>query len=116
MTYSKRFLDRLLPELFKAEPIDGFSDDLLTMLQALNVIHADIDTDLLWRLLTARSKLAMRAGALVLPSHSAAVFSIKQLAILSKNPTQQVRLWAVQALRVAPERDGCVYGCKPDVG
>ncbi len=96
--------ERILPELFKAEPVEGFSDDLLAMVQALNAIHATIDTDLLWRLLTARSKLAMRVGALILPCHTAEVFSVKQLAILSKNPTQQVRLWAVQALRTAPER------------
>lgn len=95
---------RILPELFKAEPVEGFSDDLFAMVQALSAIHAEMDTDLLWRLLTARSKLAMRVGALILPCHAADVFSVKQLAILSKNPTQQVRLWAIHALQAAPQR------------
>lgn len=94
----------LVPELFKAEPVDGFNADMLKAVQGLNAIYASIDEDLLWRLLTAQSALAQQAGALILPARSGAQFSIKQLSILTKNPTFSTRSWALQALEQQPER------------
>ncbi|WMP17028.1 hypothetical protein [Thiothrix lacustris] len=102
--FQKDIFAHILPLLFKAEPVDGYSDDMLALVQAVTAIHAEIDQNLLWRLLTAKSKLAERAGALILPAHPASAFSVKQLAMLSKIPTLQVREWAITALQADPAR------------
>lgn len=102
--FQKDIFAHILPVLFKAEPVEGYSDDMLALVQAVAPIHAEIDQNLLWRLLTAKSKLAERAGALILPTHSASAFSIKQLALLTKTPTLQVREWAMAALQADPAR------------
>lgn len=102
--FQKDIFAHILPVLFKAEPVEGYSEDMLAIVQAVAPIHAEIDQNLLWRLLTAKSKLAERAGALILPAHSASAFSIKQLALLTKIPTLQVRSWAMAALQADPAR------------
>ncbi|UJS22789.1 hypothetical protein [Thiothrix winogradskyi] len=102
--FQKDIFAHILPVLFKAEPVEGYSDDMLAIVQAVAAIHADIDQNLLWRLLTAKSKLAERAGALILPAHPAGAFSVKQLAMLTKIPTLQVRAWAMAALQADPAR------------
>ncbi len=102
--FQKDIFAHILPVLFKAEPVEGYSDDMLAIVQAVAPIHAEIDQNLLWRLLTAKSKLAERAGALILPAHPASAFSIKQLAMLTKIPTLQVRTWAMAALQADPAR------------
>lgn len=102
--FQKDIFAHILPVLFKAEPVEGYSDDMLAIVQAVAPIHAEIDQNLLWRLLTAKSKLAERAGALILPAHPASAFSIKQLAMLAKIPTLQVRAWAMAALQADSTR------------
>lgn len=102
--FQKDIFAHILPVLFKAEPVEGYSDDMLAIVQAVAPIHAEIDQNLLWRFLTAKSKLAERAGALILPAHSASAFSIKQLTMLTKIPTLQVRTWAMAALQADPAR------------
>lgn len=93
----------LVPELFKAEPVDGFNADLLQAVANLSAIYPQIDEDLLWRLLNAQSALAQQAGALILPTRHSAQFSIKQLAMLTKNPSLSTRNWALQALEQQTE-------------
>lgn len=102
--FQQEIFAHILPLLFKAEPVAGYSEDLLALVQAVAPIHADIDRNLLWRLLTAKSKLAERAGALILPAHPASAFSIKQLALLTKLPSLPVREWAMAALQADPAR------------
>lgn len=89
----------ILPVLFRAEPVEGYSDAMLAIVQALAAMHRTVDADVLWRLLAARSKLAERAGAILLGAQPDSIFSIKQWAILTKNPTLQVRNTAMQALQ-----------------
>ncbi len=102
--FQKDIFAHILPVLFKAEPVEGYSDDMLAIVQAVAPIHAEIDQNLLWRLLTAKSKLAERAGAMILLAHPPGAFSIKQLAMLTKIPTLQVRAWAMAALHADPAR------------
>lgn len=102
--FQKDIFAHILPVLFKAEPVDGYSDDMLAIVQAVAPIHAEIDQNLLWRLLTAKSKLAERAGAIILSAHPADAFSVKQLAMLTKIPTLQVRTWAMAALQADSAR------------
>ncbi|QLQ33489.1 MAG: hypothetical protein HZT40_19950 [Candidatus Thiothrix singaporensis] len=54
--------------------MEGYSDALLAIVQALVGMHRTVDVDVLWRLLTARSKLAERAGALLLDAQPDSVF------------------------------------------
>ncbi|MFZ1388374.1 MAG: hypothetical protein WBP46_16090 [Thiolinea sp.] len=100
----QRIWETLVPELFKAEPVDGFNADLLKAVHTLSAIYPNIDDDLVWRLMNAQSALAQQAGALILPTRHAAQFSIKQLAMLTKNPSLSTRNWAMNALQQDPER------------
>ena len=89
--------DYVLPEFFKAEPFEGFSDDMLELVVVLEPMHTEVDSNLLWRLLNAKSKMAEWVGALILPARKADEFSVKQLALLTKNPTVSVRDWALDS-------------------
>jgi predicted DNA-binding WGR domain protein len=98
-------LQCVLPSLFKAEAGEGFADDMLTFIAALpNTIKAEVDTDTLWRLLMAKSRMAEQAGAILLQAHSPDEFSIKQLAILTHTPTLSARQWALNALQAMPQQ------------
>ncbi|TXH68445.1 MAG: hypothetical protein E6Q83_13550 [Thiothrix sp.] len=94
----------IVPELFKAEPVEGFNADIVKAVQSLTPIYAQIDNDLLWRLMTAQSALAQQVGALILPTRDLTTFSIKQLAMLTNNPTASIRAWALNTLQQQPER------------
>ncbi len=96
--------NHILPSLFRAEPVAGYGADLLLLVQALAPLHASLDIDLLWRLLQAKSRLAEQAAALILPAHAPQHFSVKQLALLSRNPTLTVRTWALNALQADLDR------------
>ena len=89
--------DYVLPSFFKAEPFAGFFDDMLALVVILAPMHKEVDIDLLWRLLNAKSKLAEWSGAIILSARQANEFSVKQLALLSKNPTVSVRDWSLAA-------------------
>ena len=88
--------DFVLPTFFKAEPVEGFADDMLELVVVLEPMHKDVDSDLLWRLLNAKSKMAEWVGALILPARNADEFSVKQMALLTNNPTVSVRDWALE--------------------
>jgi len=87
----------VLPEFFKAEPVEGFSNDMLELVLVLEPMYQQIDSNLLWRLLNAKSKLAGWVGAVILPARQVNEFSVKQLALLTKNPNVSVRDWAITA-------------------
>ena len=95
--FQKVIFEQVLPYLFKAEPTTGFNEDILNLILALKPIYPQIDLDLLWRLLNAKSKLAQWAGALIITAHQPTIFSIKQQVLLAKNPTESVRKWALNA-------------------
>jgi predicted DNA-binding WGR domain protein len=103
--FQRAALQFVLPSLFKAEPVEGFADDMLALIAALpDTLKAGVDTDTLWRLLMAKSRMAEQAGALILPAHTPDEFSIKQLAILTHTPTLAARQWALNALQTLPAR------------
>lgn len=89
--------DHVLPTFFKSEPVEGFADDMLELVVVLEPMHKDVDINLLWRLMTAKAKLAEWVGAVVLPSRNVNEFSVKQLSLLSKNPTLSIRDWSLTA-------------------
>ena len=95
--FRQTVFNHVLPSFFKAEPVEGFADDMLELVVGLSPLHPDIDSNLLWRLLNAKSKLAEWVGAIILPARQASEFSVKQLSLLTKNPTLSVRDWALDA-------------------
>jgi hypothetical protein len=68
---------------------------MLELVVVLEPMHTEVDSNVLWRLLNAKSKLAEWVGAIILPARKAAEFSVKQLSMLSKNATLSVRDWAL---------------------
>ncbi|MEJ2610543.1 MAG: hypothetical protein P8179_10750, partial [Candidatus Thiodiazotropha sp.] len=88
-------LDRLIDALFRAEPIEGFHDDILQCIkESLANTAESIDVNTTWRLLQARSKGAQRYGAHLLERWTPQDFSIRQLGRLAGNPILAVRQWA----------------------
>ncbi|MEJ2622600.1 MAG: hypothetical protein P8163_20835, partial [Candidatus Thiodiazotropha sp.] len=88
-------LDRLIDTLFRAEPTEGFHDDILQCIkESLATTAESIDVDTNWRLLQARSKGAQRYGAHLLARWSPQDFTVRQLGRLAGNPILSVRQWA----------------------
>ena len=63
----------------------------------LNLAYSSIDVDQLYRMLIAKSKLALRLGVLILSNYNAKDFSVIQWARLAKNPNKTIRVWAYDA-------------------
>ncbi|HEY9843387.1 MAG TPA: hypothetical protein V6D23_23145, partial [Candidatus Obscuribacterales bacterium] len=91
----------MVPWLFRSQA-EGPGEDLIALVAGFDKIYAGIDKNLLWRLLTARSKLAQQAGSLIVVSRTAAEFSLHQLVILSRHASLGVRSWALNALQNDP--------------
>jgi hypothetical protein len=88
-------LERLIDSLFRAEPVEGFHDDILQLIkESLTAKEQSIDVDTNWRLLQARSKGAQRYGAHLLRRWTGGEFSVRQLGRLAGNPIRSVRQWA----------------------
>ena len=102
--FQQQAFAHILPTLFRSEPVEGFADDMVALVEGMQAIYTSIEVNLLWRLLTARSKLAEKLGALILPSRKPQEFSIKQQAMLTKHATFRVRQWAMQALQANPDK------------
>jgi len=65
--------------------------------EKLLVQYQAVAPDQLYRLLIAKSKLANALGAVILPTQSVDMFSVKQWSRLAKNPHKKVRNWAYEA-------------------
>jgi hypothetical protein len=76
---------------------DEVADNVVNTVKALNESYAVIEHDQLYRMLIAKSKLAVRLGGLILSHCTATDFSVVQWARLAKNPNKSVRLWAYDA-------------------
>lgn len=102
-TFAQRLLNDLIPHFFKAEAYDGLHADLHAIIENhLMPVLADIDHQLRWRLLQAKSKTAQKLGVLALsqiaPSSEATkIYSVKQWASLGANPNLAVRQWSQQS-------------------
>lgn len=97
----RRAFNSLLPWLFRSQA-EGPGEDLLALVASWSGLYRDLDADLLWRLLTARSKLAQQAGSLIVTARAPAEFSLRQLVRLSKHASLGVRDWALAALKQDP--------------
>ena len=59
--------------------------------------YGAIETNQLYRMLTAKSKLAVNLGSLILSNYKATDFSVIQWARMAKNENKTVRTWAYDA-------------------
>lgn len=98
-------LPLLLDSLFRSESAEGTHADVVAWLDG-PFKHAPelAERALMVRLLSARSKGAQQFGALLLPRHSAADFTVGDWAAFGRNPVASVRQWAFDAFRADPAR------------
>lgn len=76
---------------------DKVADNVVSSVEALSLAYSTIDTDQLYRMLIAKSKLALRVGTLILSNYEAKDFSVVQWARLAKNQNKSIRVWAYNA-------------------
>ncbi len=85
---------RLLPHIFRKEPVEGFHQDLTALLaDALETSARTLDRNTIWRLLQARSKGAWQLGARLLDRTAPDKFTVRQWARLGNHPVLSVRQW-----------------------
>lgn len=101
--FQMEIFQTLVPNFFRRESQPGLGQEWLELVRSMSAIYARIDPDLLWRLLTARSKTAQAIGAEILPHAKANDFSLKQKILLSKNPNRSARIWALQQIQTDPQ-------------
>ncbi len=80
-----------------ASASDEVAENIEQSVKALEKSYATIAPDQLYRMLIAKSKLAVRLGGLILTHYQATDFSVLQWARLAKNPNKTVRVWAYDA-------------------
>ena len=100
-TYSKTLLTEIVEYAFKSASDDTVSIVVKTV-KKLNLAFKTFDTDTLYRLLIAKSKLAQSIGEILLKAKSAEEFSVVQWARLAKNPNKSTRQWAFDAYKKYP--------------
>jgi len=93
---AKLFLIEIVERSFASTP-ENIYNHILKTFKALKVAYKDIGDDQIYRLLIAKSKMAMDIGTILLSSRSADNFSVIQWARLAKNPNKKVRKWAYSA-------------------
>jgi hypothetical protein len=78
---------------------DEVADNVATTVKELSIAYGAVNVDQLYRMLIAKSKLALRVGTLILSNYDAQDFSVVQWARLAKNPNKLIRIWAYDAYR-----------------
>ena len=90
------FLQAIVEHSF-ASTSDEVAENIEQTVKSLEKSYKAIKPDQLYRMLIAKSKLAVRLGGLILKSYQATDFSVVQWARLAKNPNKSVRVWAYDA-------------------
>ena len=76
---------------------DEVAKNVTMTVKSMKKSYGSIDPDQLYRMLIAKSKLAVALGSLILEAYKATDFSVVQWARMAKNPNKKVRLWAYDA-------------------
>jgi|GEM_PF-4200680 len=93
---AKLFLIEIVERSFASTP-ENIYNHILKTFKALKLAYIEIGNDQIYRLLIAKSKMAMDIGTILLSSRSADNFSVSQWARLAKNQNKKVREWAYSA-------------------
>ena len=72
-------------------------DRILVFIEIFTTQFKQIDKDLIYRMLKAKSKLANRIGAILLSYSDVNNYSVRQWTTFAKNENQIIRKWAYQA-------------------
>jgi len=90
------FLKDIVEHSF-ASASDEVAKNIEQTVKHLEKSYKSINPDQLYRMLIAKSKLAIRLGGLILKSYQASDFSVLQWVKLAKNPNKDIRVWAYNA-------------------
>ncbi len=93
---AKILLQAIIEKTFLSA-IDSVAENVVSAVEALSLAYGAVNTDQLYRMLIAKSKLALRVGTLILSHYDAKDFSVVQWARLAKNPNKTIRTWAYSA-------------------
>ena len=90
------FLQAIVEHSF-ASASDALADNIEQTVKSLEKNYGAINPNQLYRMLIAKSRLAVRLGGLILKNYQASDFSVVQWARLAKNPNRNIRVWAYDA-------------------
>ncbi|CAA6819938.1 MAG: Probable DNA binding protein containing WGR domain [uncultured Sulfurovum sp.] len=93
---AKVFLYAIVEKSFVAYE-DGLVTDIQKVVKHLHLAYLSVNADQLYRLLIAKSKMAVAVGSLILTKFEAEAFSVRQWARLAKSPNKSTRVWAYNA-------------------
>lgn len=79
-------------------------DNVEATVENMQNAYGAIEPDQLYRMLIAKSKLAVALGGLILTHYKATEFSVVQWARMAKNENKSVRVWAYRAYEEHQER------------
>jgi hypothetical protein len=96
--YAGVLLQSIVDKAFRSAN-DEVIEIVTETVEKLSLGYEVLQSDQLYRLLIAKSKLANAIGAKVLESQNAENFSVVQWSRLAKNPHKKVREWAYSAYR-----------------
>ena len=80
-----------------ASASDEVKENVEETVKSMSEAYGAIETNQLYRMLTAKSKLAVNLGSLILSNYKATDFSVIQWARMAKNENKSVRVWAYDA-------------------
>ena len=101
--FGDTMFEALVPQLFVSEPVEGFGDELIELIEtSLSESVKRMNKNLRWRLIHAQSKTAQKLGAIGLQHAPHSDYSVKQWAAFAKNPTRSVRQWVMAAYQENP--------------
>jgi hypothetical protein len=83
---------------------DEVGHNVTLSVNAMRESYKAIEPDQLYRMLIAKSKLAVALGSLILLAYNESDFSVTQWARIAKNPNKAVRVWAYDAYKNNVER------------
>ncbi|CAA6805300.1 MAG: Unknown protein [uncultured Sulfurovum sp.] len=89
-------LRSIVEKSFVATP-DEVAKNVTMTIKSMKKSYEAIEPDQLYRMLIAKSKLAVALGSLILKAYKAKDFSVVQWSRMAKNPNKTVRVWAYDA-------------------
>jgi len=99
---SVKLLQEIVEHSFSST-LEPTADNVVLVVKSFEKAYGVINIDQLYRLLTARSKLSVHIGNLLLQKQKAEAFSVVQWAKLAKNPNKSIRVWAYNAYTNNPK-------------
>jgi len=94
--YGEVFIGSIVEKSFTSAS-ENVANNVEQLVKKLENVYATIEPDQLFRMLIAKSKLAIRLGGVILTHYKAVDFSVVQWSRMAKNSNKNVRFWAYDA-------------------